>query len=365
MKNHFLFKIWSGYDGFRPTGVPSRKVGGLLELGWGNYVDEVELNDNVWVYFYGPGVPTPSVYVKGLVKRVDRPANTVYLKPVEESTTVPLVDDKTAGRVAQVVGQRGRQVFAMPLELAAMAHGCDLDSGGSSCLARNCDQCPNWVRYPLIDPADFHAPARLNRLGVPLVSAYWIIPRRCYLGADVRKEIADVTRHFMNLKTGDRSKAFPFAWGLSRQLGTFDVEVDEVVSIPLSPDKAKAGEVPRTKLLAQELAQLIGVPYRDRLQLTKPISKRRLPWSSFSISEYEHAYLKAMKVASPSSLPRRVLVVDDVCTRGATMAAAVRALRSSRSDVDVVAGTAGLMIVKETVVDDSSLRRRRVKVGLS
>jgi hypothetical protein len=60
----FLFKIWSGYDGFRPAEIPNRQLpGGLLRLGWGRYIEAVELGTEVWVYFHGPHAFENGVYV--------------------------------------------------------------------------------------------------------------------------------------------------------------------------------------------------------------------------------------------------------------------------------------------------------------
>jgi hypothetical protein len=51
----FLFKINSGFDGFRPARIPDRlEPGGLLPLGWDRYIDAVDDGSEVWVYFRGP-----------------------------------------------------------------------------------------------------------------------------------------------------------------------------------------------------------------------------------------------------------------------------------------------------------------------
>jgi hypothetical protein len=73
----FLFKINSSYDGFRPQVIPERIERKGLPLGWGNYIEEVDKDDDVWVYFKGPHRFENGVYVKGQVAAVDLAENKV------------------------------------------------------------------------------------------------------------------------------------------------------------------------------------------------------------------------------------------------------------------------------------------------
>src|ERR1700729_2536258 len=48
----FLYKIYSGYDGFQPARIDGRMIDGkTLRLGWDKYLDVVEPGAEVWVYF--------------------------------------------------------------------------------------------------------------------------------------------------------------------------------------------------------------------------------------------------------------------------------------------------------------------------
>src|SRR4051812_24816241 len=113
----FLFKIWSGYDGFTPSKIPDRQSGGQVELNWTHYIESVEQDAEVWVYFGGPQRYENGVYIKGAVERVDLPGEKVFLRVTEVSTTSPLTDSATSARVAAVVRPRNRQVFVLPEEL--------------------------------------------------------------------------------------------------------------------------------------------------------------------------------------------------------------------------------------------------------
>jgi hypothetical protein len=111
----FLYKIYSGYDGFRPEKIQKRLIDGkFLDLGWKRYRDAVEIGDEVWVYFHGPGRFQPGVYVRGLVAKKDPDRPTVRLKVREYSDNSPLTTEAESERIARVVSVRFLQVFLFP-----------------------------------------------------------------------------------------------------------------------------------------------------------------------------------------------------------------------------------------------------------
>jgi hypothetical protein len=101
----FLYKIWSGYDDFEPSAIPSRRRlhGGRLRLGWGQYLDAVEADSEIWVYFFGPHRFRNGVYVKGVPDKIDRAHHAVFLRVRDFSLEEPLTDHATSARIAEVV----------------------------------------------------------------------------------------------------------------------------------------------------------------------------------------------------------------------------------------------------------------------
>ena len=75
----FLYKIYSGYDGFQPNQIENRMDGNNLILSWKHYIDVVQKGWNCWVYFMGAGNFENGVYIRGTVEQVDLNANTVQL----------------------------------------------------------------------------------------------------------------------------------------------------------------------------------------------------------------------------------------------------------------------------------------------
>src|SRR4051812_12609024 len=110
----FLYKIWSGYDGFTPRQLSKRLQRRILSLRWGRYIDSVEEGHEVWVYFHGPRVAPFGVYVKGFVQSIDTDSNRVHLRVREQSTEQPLTDPETSDRIAGIIKARGLQVFVYP-----------------------------------------------------------------------------------------------------------------------------------------------------------------------------------------------------------------------------------------------------------
>ena len=169
-------------------------------------------------------------------------------------------------------------------------------------------------------------------------------------------EVKDLTRRFTEFKWGEMAYAFPFALSMFEQLRRRDLlEFDYVVPIPLSPDKAAKGEKHRTRVLARELGRLLAVRVREMLSLSSSISKRRMQADGYTPAQFERRYREAMQAKVPADA-ERMLLVDDVMTKGSTAAQALHVLREQRPGAAVVVATAGQMIVKEAVVDDRGFK---------
>ena len=162
----FLYKIWSGYDGFQPSRISDRLIKGTdLDLGWQRYIDSVEIGDEVWVYFYGPHRYVPGVYVTGLVKEIELDKFRVRIRVRNHSTDQPITDAETSERVGRTVSVRNRQVFLFP-EQWDMAPACTLFNVAESCKKRLCDNCPTWQSLLLTKPSTVGIPPRLTGYAV-------------------------------------------------------------------------------------------------------------------------------------------------------------------------------------------------------
>lgn len=350
MNLRFLYKIHSNFDGFTPKRVPDRLLpGNLLRLVWKKYLDVVEKGAEVWVYFHGSHAFVNGVYVRGIVHSVDRQEQIVMLRVREYRTDQPLTDRETSAQIATVVAQWYRQVFLLPTELVPVPV-CDIAGAATTCRSRQCDECPIWKRFPLVEPKDAMWPLRVGSEVSDVVSAYWVIPRRCYIHQEqksVRPAVRQTSEQFYRFKVGEESLAYPLALGVFNALRRQGlVEFDAVVPIPLSPDKERLHEIHRTRLLARELARLLGLRVAELLSLNQPISKRAL---SLPAKQFESRYSKALIVSPAAGRSQRVLLVDDVVTWGSTLGVAAERLREVRPDMDIVAATAGRMILKDSV----------------
>ncbi len=352
----FLYKIHSGYDGFSPRRIPERIIrGGLLRLGWDRYIDVLEQGAEVWVFFHGPHAFDNGVYIKGFVQSIDTRRHSVLLRVREYSAERPLTDQETSARVAAVVAPRYRQVFLLPEEWVTEPE-CTVDSTAASCGARTCETCPTWRSLPLIEPDSLDWPSRLPEEFDAFTPAYWVIPSRCYLGGRVARPYRNTSELFYRFKVGEAALAFPLALGIFEALRHAKLlEFDAIVPIPLSPEKADRGEVHRTRLLAEELARLLGIPVLDVLILRRPCSKRAAQAAGATARQFEDEYYEKLTVRKGTAIPARVLLVDDVCTKGSTLRSARRRLIEVNPECKVVAATAGQMILKEVVRSDRPL----------
>ena len=157
---------------------------------------------------------------------------------------------------------------------------------------------------------------------------------------------------FKAFKLGEMAYAYPFARSMFEELRRRELlNFDYVVPIPLSPEKAQRGEKHRVFNLAKELGKLLAVSTKEMLQLREPVSKRQMLSRNYTTYQFELKYRNALQAEVPDDA-NRVLLVDDVMTRGSTAAQAVDLIWEERPGTKVVIATAGQMIVKEAVLDD-------------
>lgn len=355
---NFLYKIYSGYDGFQPKNIPSRMIDGrYLDLGWERYLDVVDKGDEVWIYYFGPHHFLPGVYAKGRVTSINQADKQIRLRVYSYKITSPLTDDQTTQRIALLVRARGRQVFYLPADWEKVSD-CSVFGSAQSCTQRRCEWCATWQGFERIYEDTIHAPPRLSGRIETLIAAYWSIPSRCYLSRNVIKpSIRQVSQILKSFKTGNANLAYPFARGIFEAMNEWGIEADYdcIVPVPLSPDKAAAGEIHRTKLLAKELSELLGIPFRPLLELKNPISKRRMLSAGYTYAQFENAYRQSIQVMSGST-PKKVLVVDDVCTHGGTLGVITDVLVAKHPGVEITAAVATQMIVKSAIVRESSIK---------
>lgn len=361
----FVYKIHSGYDGFTPSRIPERLTSGkFLMLGWNRYIDAVEKGREVWVYFHGPHKFVPGVYAAGFVHGVDYAKRRVKLRVRKHSILEPLTDPATSARIGEVVKQWYRQVFVLPEELEPIPE-CDVATLAESCKTQNCTSCPIWQSLPIVHRDAHKHPDRLSAEFRAFVPAYWVIPSRCYLSSGViAAPIKRTSEIFYRFKFGEATLGFPLALGMYealRRRGLLDF--DRIVPIPLSLGKAKRGELHRTLLLARELEELVGAEVTELLKLKANVSKRWLLSAGFTQAQFEAKYYEALEVMPEKNSPGRILLVDDVCTRGSTLTCAFQRIRAIYPELEIVGATAGQMILKQVVADENQLTSTHQESG--
>ena len=193
----------------------------------------------------------------------------------------------------------GSSVVAGLLELLAPGRcpGCDGPSAGGAF----CGACA-----PLIEPAERADP------GTPAAAAF------VYAGP-----LADA---IVRLKYAGRTEHVPVLGALlaSAALGHAG-RVDRVLPVPLHPSRLRARGFNQSALLAAEVARVLGVP----LDVRSLVRVRATPeQAGLARQARSHNLDGAFAVRGPARADR-VLVIDDVRTTGATLAAAAAALTAS------------------------------------
>lgn len=187
-----------------------------------------------------------------------------------------------------------------------------------------CDRCLSTVR-PL-DPASCPRCARSTRLGglCPSCARYQGplagIRAACVYDGAVRKAIHSFKyRH-------RRTLAEPLAGLVERDLKRRPLRVDLLTPVALHPRRQSERGYNQSALLAQKLGELLDVPTVICLERTRDTAAQAGLKAAARRANLQGAF---RCIESSAIVGRRVGIVDDVCTTGATLEDCARALREA------------------------------------
>lgn len=126
------------------------------------------------------------------------------------------------------------------------------------------------------------------------------------------REIADVLGEMM----GDYWRAHP-------------LPADVIVPVPLHPSRQRVRGYNQSELLARKLAQAAELPVRDDLLMRV---RATAPQVELGAEERRENVRGAFRCQDESAAGLRILLIDDVCTTGATLEACSQALRAGGAD---------------------------------
>jgi ComF family protein len=117
--------------------------------------------------------------------------------------------------------------------------------------------------------------------------------------------------------------AVPLGNLLNRYLLAHPIAVDAIVPVPLHPERLRLRGFNQALLLARQLSQQSGLPLlATELARVRQTSQQ----ADLNRAQRRENVREAFAWQAQTAPPRRILLIDDVLTTGATVEAAARAL---------------------------------------
>lgn len=187
-------------------------------------------------------------------------------------------------------------------------------------LCRECYQQIQWVEAPLCQQCG----RTIKATAVPVCTMCQShpLPLQQIRAATLFAEPIPHIVHQMKYE-GLFALAQPLAGLMAEAWPQWQVAVDWLIPVPLHPDREKKRGYNQAALLARQLSQDLGYAYMPGILQRNKFTQPQVGLNAADRLKNVHG---AFGVTSDLVTGKRVLLIDDVCTTGATMAAAAQAL---------------------------------------
>ncbi|GLV59554.1 amidophosphoribosyltransferase [Dictyobacter sp. S3.2.2.5] len=170
-----------------------------------------------------------------------------------------------------------------------LCYGCGLPPGNGGILCARCQ----------------HQPLQLS--GVRAVGGYQEPLRSCIRALKYQ---------------GNRRLAEPLGCLLARAYQHYGLQADIIIPVPLHPEKQQQRGYNQSQLLAESCAHLLRLPmYTTRLQRLHNAPAQVTLTARQRRKNLQGAFSYTPQDTTQSLFKRRILIIDDVCTTGATLEA--------------------------------------------
>ena len=123
-----------------------------------------------------------------------------------------------------------------------------------------------------------------------------------------------------------KALAIPLARLMTEYLGCCDLTADMLVPVPLHPRRLRERGYNQSSLLAREISRLTSLPIVERaLQRRKNTPPQA---RTASVNDRKMNMRGAFSCRGKLVAGKRILLIDDVCTSGATLGACARAAKA-------------------------------------
>ena len=185
-----------------------------------------------------------------------------------------------------------------------------------------CPVCGKYIDHDADLCAECKSGLRLYTGEYPIPGADGFAAYCLYSGS-----IKGAILHFKHDDCGNSYYAFAVGIYEAVKAKGFDDDIDLIVPIPSSKRSLKKRGYNQTELIAKELRYLIGAPYANVLEKVTETKEQKSLHMNERAANVAGAF--GIRKKAPEIKGKTILVIDDVCTTGSTLAEAARTLKAA------------------------------------
>lgn len=194
---------------------------------------------------------------------------------------------------------------------------CSVCQSGGAILCENCIAAISWLQAPLCSSCGIPQAMR----GLCMICQYRPLHLSGLRAISTYQDPLRSSIHALKYK-GNTRLGEPLGILLAQAYRFHQLQVDMIIPVPLHRERLRQRGYNQAQLLAQSCAHQLQLPISTTALMRIRTTSTQVKLSAQArLANLQHAFCCPTQTAHPAIVGRKLLLIDDVCTTGATLEA--------------------------------------------